>query len=121
MPPPPPLELHVFNLSLVDWRWARERGFYDAAACKWVESKGGVGGYINDLMARRLRKAKRAKGSRNRRLFEVEKCPLVGVGGGVHFGARADAAEREGVRFEMNLDGLDPIDLFGGFEEFYKY
>jgi hypothetical protein len=33
-------------LSLVDWRWAAKKGFWDPSLRKWDESKGGFGAYI---------------------------------------------------------------------------
>ncbi len=50
------------SLALVDWRWARAWGFFDAKTREWVEAMGGLGGYLDEK--RRRADVKRAKANR---------------------------------------------------------
>jgi hypothetical protein len=130
-PTPPTLEEEGCPpfLSLVDWRWARIKGFYDAESKQWNEAKGGVSAYLKEIQRRR--KVKRRRGNRGwgrdagaRRSKKFEGAMAVAMmrtlrGPDVDVeGARTQKIVEApcAVFAEMNFDGLEPIDLFSGGE-----
>jgi hypothetical protein len=90
MPPPP----HKPELALVDWRWACNRGYFNARLRLWNEAKGGLEGYLADRNARKLKRLQRKRRGRKR----------AGLGAG-----RGDAvAQLERLRGDFRVrDGVD--------------
>jgi hypothetical protein len=47
------------GMTLADWRWAAQKGFWDSAGRRWVEEKGGLQAYISQRNERRVRRIAR--------------------------------------------------------------
>jgi hypothetical protein len=134
---PKPFPSAEADLSLVDWRWARARGFYDPSTKRWDESKGGLEAYLVDVWRRKgakrsedwatwnceegqgasKRKAAPSKSKRVRRgsAFAGARFSLEGGEGVVESALAGERGGDEPIPDpDMNLDGLEPIDLFFG-------
>jgi hypothetical protein len=108
-------------MSLVDWRWARAKGYYDGSRKEWNEAKGGMGGYLKDAMARREKKKKNSlkffsqrPASADFRVARSVAQPRQWETTGSSARGGGDGGEGGGGVLLMNLGGLEPIDLFGG-------
>ncbi len=51
-------------LTLVDWRWARAKGFYDPFSKTWNEEKGGLEAYLEAVKRRRSSRERAAESKR---------------------------------------------------------
>jgi hypothetical protein len=96
---PPPL-------SLVDWRWARAKGYYNAETREWNEDRGGVQGYLRDVEERRSSKRRKQSSLERPADTKLPTPPPLAVQ------RPPPSTTPFWVLNEMNTNGLYPIDLF---------
>jgi hypothetical protein len=115
------------SLSLVQWRWARARGFYSSETRQWNEAKGGLKGYLKDVQRRRIKKRLLAT-EKLKKPSTDPKFALDGRPRPPHCASKTSTQPRhvlkpvqtqkcpaalcERVVMGMNLEGLEPLDLF---------
>lgn len=115
------------RLSLVEWRWARNKGYYNAVERKWNDEKGGLKAYLEEIRKRQNEKKKKRgrewrkdlSSKRTKKFEDAMAAAMIrtlrrnGDKGPVEvFTSDESSGFVQPADVRMNVQGLEEMDLF---------